>query len=283
MKQNLSLNFLFEEEEKTVNPKKPINLKEGESKQAEPIFEKIGEPPGLHHPVLPLRPTMQRKEHSLPVRLHLEAARNAGVEPSELRRHQRHRQSLDRQSEAAQLHEILQAGRISGHPVRRSHEPEEIPRANNQLPANLATIDMSGNNITNVPTKVHRIAPKLTKLLLSSNRIVVPKKKPLMVSKTLRTLMLSDNGIRNVYKFTFARLPALEVLYLDSNELKFVTPAMFSPVKNLKYLHLGQNYMVKVPPKSAMPKSIVYYITKGQRKIKRDLRRKSRKNHKRDH
>ncbi|KAJ8919784.1 hypothetical protein NQ315_006313 [Exocentrus adspersus] len=134
---------------------------------------------------------------------------------------------------------------------------------------NTEVIDMSANNLTKLPNKMYKVAPKLNKLLLSENRISVPKKRPLMSSPTLKTLMLSDNGITNLYKLTFAKLPELEVLYLDSNKLKFISPRMFSAVRNLRYLHLGKNYIAKVPPKSVMPPSIVHYITKSQRPDKR--------------
>lgn len=134
---------------------------------------------------------------------------------------------------------------------------------------NIATIDMSANQITKLPPKMYKIAPKLTKLLLSENKIIIPKKSPLMSSPTLKTLMLSDNGINHLNKFTFSGLPALEVLYLDSNKLKFVHPKMFSSMKNLKYLHLGMNFLANIPPKNVMPASIQQYITKSQRPIKR--------------
>lgn len=134
---------------------------------------------------------------------------------------------------------------------------------------NTETIDMSVNDITKLPLKMYKIAPKLTKLLLSENKIIIPKKRPLTSSPTLMTLMLSDNGITYLNKYTFSRLPALEVLYLDSNKLRYIYPRMFSLTNNLKYLHLGKNHIANIPPKSAMPKSIQQYITKSQRPLKR--------------
>lgn len=138
------------------------------------------------------------------------------------------------------------------------------------------TIDLSGNRIRRLPTKMFKIAHKLDKLLIADNQVVIPRRKPLISSRTVKTLMLSNNGIEQLYRETFAMIPTLEVLYLDGNKLTTIA-LIGGMLPNLKYLHLGNNYLSKIPPKDSISPSLVFYITKSQQNKKKRETRRSKK------
>lgn len=130
----------------------------------------------------------------------------------------------------------------------------------------IETIDLSGNLIKRVPTKMFKISKKLDKLLVADNKIRIPKKVPLISSRTIKTLMLSNNEIEELYRHTFIMMPRLEVLYLDSNKISSID-SIFNTLPSLKYLHLGNNYLSTIPTKKYVSRSLTHYITKNQKNI----------------
>ncbi|XP_078575586.1 uncharacterized protein LOC144861517 [Branchiostoma floridae x Branchiostoma japonicum] len=111
----------------------------------------------------------------------------------------------------------------------------------------LSQLDLSGNNITNVPVDAFSNLPKLRNLSLSSNRI------PAIASTTfnglinLRELYLDNNQITELPDNLFSGLSNLNIINLIGNSISYMHPNTFSGKSHLDQLLLNVNQMTRFP------------------------------------
>ncbi|KAM3958061.1 LOW QUALITY PROTEIN: capricious [Aphomia sociella] len=139
-----------------------------------------------------------------------------------------------------------------------------------QFYADLQHLDLSQNDLVNIPTKSFAYQRKLQELHLNHNKIssvtnttfqglnsltVLNLKRNLeeltngvfSTLQRLEELNLGQNRISRIEPRAFAGLTALRILYLDDNQLSSVPTTSFSLLGSLAELHVGLNAFSYLP------------------------------------
>ncbi|XP_001605837.1 lutropin-choriogonadotropic hormone receptor [Nasonia vitripennis] len=113
--------------------------------------------------------------------------------------------------------------------------------------ANLTRIDLTSNNLTNIPARGFRRYPHLEILLLRRNRIerIDPEAFDNMTSLAL--LELDDNKLTE-FPRALARMSSLEELSLSNNRIRLIEADSLRDAKNLLSLDLRGNPISEVQP-----------------------------------
>ena len=101
-------------------------------------------------------------------------------------------------------------------------------------------LDISINELTELPVDLFANLNKLEKLNLSSNQLTKLPETIFFNLPSLKELDLSDNQLKNLPENIFANTPNLERLILSSNILKEL-PASTSNLKNLREIDFSGN------------------------------------------
>ena len=166
------------------------------------------------------------------------------------------------------------------------------------IPATALTLDLSGNNITTIPTqafsklsklrsldltgiKLRIVEPlafegleSLTKLDLSLNDIdTIPTQQFSKLSK-LKSLDLLGNKIRIIEPFAFEGLESLTTIDLSSNDIDTIPTQQFSKLSNLQSLKMNHNQIHLVESFAFYGLQNIAMLNLNQNKIK-TLSRKS--------
>ncbi|XP_073673064.1 uncharacterized protein [Garra rufa] len=136
--------------------------------------------------------------------------------------------------------------------------------------SNLQVLDLTGNKLTSLPSRVFHHSP-LVELTLSENLLSEIDADCLPVNNSLQRLDLSSNKftqlpvaflrrLNNLESLDFKNnqleeltpgaltsLPKLEALYLENNRLKFLDPSAFIGNPNLRQMFLSGNRLESLP------------------------------------
>ncbi len=106
-------------------------------------------------------------------------------------------------------------------------------------------VDISSNNIVELPEGFFASFPNLKALILRDNKLIALS--PAVASfKTLRTLRLDNNMLRHL-PVTIGELSSLEILSVSSNRLVTIPPTIGQLGKSLRMLNLGNNCIRVLP------------------------------------
>ncbi|XP_072035553.1 uncharacterized protein [Amphiura filiformis] len=111
----------------------------------------------------------------------------------------------------------------------------------------LWSLDLSSNQLDEIPTGVFSTMTSLRYLYLSSNQL---DEIPLGVFSTmtsLLTLNLSSNQLDEIPTGVFSTMTSLRYLYLSSNQLDEIPTGVFSTMTSLWHLDLSSNQLDEIP------------------------------------
>lgn len=103
----------------------------------------------------------------------------------------------------------------------------------------LIYLDLSGNNLTEIPCKW--LPENIIELSFPGNNIRKPSFSECLFMKSLKRLYLSGNGIESLDSNLFDEFENIEEIYLDNNELQNVTEKEFTKLGKLKRISLVGN------------------------------------------
>ncbi|XP_076236661.1 G-protein coupled receptor rickets isoform X2 [Calliopsis andreniformis] len=106
--------------------------------------------------------------------------------------------------------------------------------------ANLTKLDLTSNNITDIPVRVFHRIPNLEVLLLRRNRLHTIADDAFANLTSLRVLELDDNYLTNI-PVAIVKLSGLEDLSLSNNRIETLEEYVFQQVTNLLSLDLRGN------------------------------------------
>uniref|UniRef100_A0A8C6WEI5 Leucine-rich repeat-containing G-protein coupled receptor 4 n=1 Tax=Neogobius melanostomus TaxID=47308 RepID=A0A8C6WEI5_9GOBI len=108
-------------------------------------------------------------------------------------------------------------------------------------------LDLSMNNITELPAFVFKSFPYLEELRLAGNDLSFIHPEALSGLHQLKVLMLQNNQLRTVPSAALKTLHSLQSLRLDANHITAVPDDSFEGLQQLRHLWLDDNNLTEVP------------------------------------
>ncbi|KAK2819842.1 hypothetical protein Q7C36_021488 [Tachysurus vachellii] len=108
-------------------------------------------------------------------------------------------------------------------------------------------LDLSMNNITELPANVFKNLPYLEELRLAGNDLTFIHPEALSGLHQLKVLMLQNNQLKTVPSAALKNLHALQSLRLDANHITVVPEDSFQGLQQLRHLWLDDNSLTEVP------------------------------------
>lgn len=108
-------------------------------------------------------------------------------------------------------------------------------------------LDISMNNITELPADIFNNLPYLVELRLAGNDLTFMAPGALSGLTQLKVLMLQNNQLKTVPSAALKNLPSLQSLRLDANHITSVPDDSFEGLQQLRYLWLDDNNLTEVP------------------------------------
>uniref|UniRef100_W5KF41 Leucine-rich repeat-containing G-protein coupled receptor 4 n=1 Tax=Astyanax mexicanus TaxID=7994 RepID=W5KF41_ASTMX len=108
-------------------------------------------------------------------------------------------------------------------------------------------LDLSMNNITELPANVFKNLPYLEELRLAGNDLAFIHPEALSGLHQLKVLMLQNNQLKTVPSDALKNLNALQSLRLDANHITVVPEDSFEGLQQLRHLWLDDNSLTEVP------------------------------------
>ncbi|KRZ13066.1 Leucine-rich repeat-containing protein egg-6 [Trichinella zimbabwensis] len=124
------------------------------------------------------------------------------------------------------------------------------PNSLNEVKSNLELLDLSGNQLIQVPAQNLRSFQKLRMLDLSDNLIDKIPNLQFMNMPELRDLRLGGNKIAEVMPLAFMNIPKLEVLNLTRNTIATMETNPIQQFENLEILDLSWNKLNRLKASS---------------------------------
>uniref|UniRef100_A0A8C5E6M0 Leucine-rich repeat-containing G-protein coupled receptor 4 n=1 Tax=Gouania willdenowi TaxID=441366 RepID=A0A8C5E6M0_GOUWI len=119
------------------------------------------------------------------------------------------------------------------------------------VPTGLGTftyyLDLSMNNITELPANVFKNFPYLEELRLAGNDLSFIHPEALSGLHQLKVLMLQNNQLKTVPSAALKNLHSLQSLRLDANHITTVPEDSFEGLQQLRHLWLDDNNLTEVP------------------------------------
>ncbi|KAM6980236.1 leucine-rich repeat-containing G-protein coupled receptor 4 [Aplochiton taeniatus] len=119
------------------------------------------------------------------------------------------------------------------------------------VPSGLSTftynLDISMNNITELPAFVFKSLPYLEELRLAGNDLSFIHPEALSGLHQLKVLMLQNNQLKTVPSEALKNLHSLQSLRLDANHITAVPEDSFQDLQQLRHLWLDDNNLTEVP------------------------------------
>uniref|UniRef100_A0A8C5AWW4 Leucine-rich repeat-containing G-protein coupled receptor 4 n=1 Tax=Gadus morhua TaxID=8049 RepID=A0A8C5AWW4_GADMO len=108
-------------------------------------------------------------------------------------------------------------------------------------------LEVSMNNITELPADVFKNFPYLEELRLAGNDLAFIDPSALSGLNQLKILMLSNNQLKTVPSAALKDLHALQSLRMDANHITSVPEDSFKGLQQLRHLWLDDNNLTEVP------------------------------------
>lgn len=108
-------------------------------------------------------------------------------------------------------------------------------------------LDLSMNNITELPAYVFKNFPYLEELRLAGNDLSFIHPEALSGLHQLKVLMLQNNQLKTVPSAALKNLNSLQSLRLDANHITTVPEDSFEGLQQLRHLWLDDNNLTRVP------------------------------------
>ncbi|KAM4593732.1 leucine-rich repeat-containing G-protein coupled receptor 4 [Odontesthes bonariensis] len=108
-------------------------------------------------------------------------------------------------------------------------------------------LDLSMNNITELPAYVFKNFPYLEELRLAGNDLTFIHPDALSGLHQLKVLMLQNNQLKSVPSAALKNLHSLQSLRLDANHITAVPADSFEGLQQLRHLWLDDNHLTEVP------------------------------------
>ncbi|XP_035274080.1 leucine-rich repeat-containing G-protein coupled receptor 4 [Anguilla anguilla] len=108
-------------------------------------------------------------------------------------------------------------------------------------------LDISMNNITELPANVFKNFPYLEELRLAGNDLTYIHPEALSGLHQLKVLMLQNNQLKTVPSQALKSLLSLQSLRLDANHITAVPEDSFEGLQQLRHLWLDDNSLTEVP------------------------------------
>lgn len=105
----------------------------------------------------------------------------------------------------------------------------------------LRSLDLSANNIDNLPAAIFSGLGKLTHLRLNGNKMIYIADRALEGLLSLSTIDLSENRINSLPPELFNEARNVEQIYLQNNSLNVLAPGIFGELSQLLVLDLSRN------------------------------------------
>lgn len=113
----------------------------------------------------------------------------------------------------------------------------------------LRRMDLSNNNIVDIPKNAFEGVENLISLNLSNNHHLAPMPSSIINSLgKLQSIDLSNVGLRNVQPELFLRSPNLKSIYLRNNKISELADATFNNLRNLTTVDLSFNSIMAIRP-----------------------------------
>ncbi|XP_076763991.1 artichoke [Xylocopa sonorina] len=114
----------------------------------------------------------------------------------------------------------------------------------------LKFLDVSHNQIEEIPFGSLRGHPTLERLHLDHNRVAFLQRETFTAMPALRELRLKNNSLSNLLEAPFWNLPALKGLDLSENYFRHIEPRLLANLPNLRRLDVSGNAVGLIEPDS---------------------------------
>lgn len=113
----------------------------------------------------------------------------------------------------------------------------------------LKRLDLSHNNIVDIPRNAFESIENLTYLNLSNNHHLAPMPSNIIgLLKFLQVLDISNVGLRAVPSELFSKSPNLRSIYLKNNKISEISDGTFNDLRNLTNVDLSYNNIMIIKP-----------------------------------
>ncbi|KAL5290651.1 hypothetical protein ACFFRR_010173 [Megaselia abdita] len=116
-----------------------------------------------------------------------------------------------------------------------------------QFYSELKYLDLSTNNLLEIPQRTFAYQKKLQELHMDSNKIGSVNSKTFVGLTSLTVLSLRGNFIEDINENVFSPLVKLEELNLSGNRIRDIHPNAFNGLLNLRILYLEDNTLTQIP------------------------------------
>ncbi|XP_076648214.1 artichoke [Halictus rubicundus] len=114
----------------------------------------------------------------------------------------------------------------------------------------LKFLDVSHNQIEEIPFGALRGHPTLERLHLDHNRVAFLQRETFTAMPALRELRLKNNSLSNLLETPFWNLPALKGLDLSENYFRHIEPRLLANLPSLRRLDMSGNAIGLIEPES---------------------------------
>ncbi|XP_076229716.1 artichoke isoform X1 [Nomia melanderi] len=114
----------------------------------------------------------------------------------------------------------------------------------------LKLLDVSHNQIEEIPFGALRGHPTLERLHLDHNRVAFLQRETFTAMPALRELRLKNNSLSNLLETPFWNLPALKGLDLSENYFRHIEPRLLANLPSLRRLDMSGNAIGLIEPES---------------------------------
>ncbi|XP_036950565.1 leucine-rich repeat-containing G-protein coupled receptor 4 isoform X1 [Acanthopagrus latus] len=128
-------------------------------------------------------------------------------------------------------------------------------------------LDLSMNNITELPAYVFKDFPCLEELRLAGNDLSFIHPEALSGLHQLKVLMLQNNQLKTVPSAALKNLQSLQSLRLDANHITTVPDDSFESLQQLRHLWLDDNNLTEVPISSLRHQANLQALTLALNRI----------------
>lgn len=110
-----------------------------------------------------------------------------------------------------------------------------------KLPKNIVHLDMNGNDVQKIPSRMCKYFPKLRELKIDENRLSEISDRGFEDCAEITILTMRKNKLTEIKSNAFNGLHDLQILVLDANLIQTIDDDVFTNLKKLEYLYMREN------------------------------------------